>query len=72
MPQSIKGFFWYFADSSQALYDAGVKNKGTDVATWISIMSERSAPHLQKGKADSLFYFSVIVKCWFLFLLSNV
>uniref|UniRef100_A0A3P8ZGU8 Annexin n=1 Tax=Esox lucius TaxID=8010 RepID=A0A3P8ZGU8_ESOLU len=32
----------------QALYDAGVKRKGTDVATWISIMSERSVPHLQK------------------------
>uniref|UniRef100_A0AAQ5ZAN8 Annexin n=1 Tax=Amphiprion ocellaris TaxID=80972 RepID=A0AAQ5ZAN8_AMPOC len=33
---------------ARALYDAGVKIKGTDVATWISIMSERSAPHLQK------------------------
>uniref|UniRef100_A0A8C6M0X8 Annexin n=1 Tax=Nothobranchius furzeri TaxID=105023 RepID=A0A8C6M0X8_NOTFU len=32
----------------QALYDAGVKIKGTDVNTWISIMSERSVPHLQK------------------------
>uniref|UniRef100_A0A673CT93 Annexin n=1 Tax=Sphaeramia orbicularis TaxID=375764 RepID=A0A673CT93_9TELE len=32
----------------QALYDAGVRIKGTDVATWISIMSERSVPHLQK------------------------
>uniref|UniRef100_A0A3Q0QWA0 Annexin n=1 Tax=Amphilophus citrinellus TaxID=61819 RepID=A0A3Q0QWA0_AMPCI len=31
-----------------ALYDAGIKIKGTDVATWISIMSERSVPHLQK------------------------
>uniref|UniRef100_A0A673CVD8 Annexin n=1 Tax=Sphaeramia orbicularis TaxID=375764 RepID=A0A673CVD8_9TELE len=31
-----------------ALYDAGVRIKGTDVATWISIMSERSVPHLQK------------------------
>uniref|UniRef100_A0A8D3CKR2 Annexin n=1 Tax=Scophthalmus maximus TaxID=52904 RepID=A0A8D3CKR2_SCOMX len=31
-----------------ALYDAGIKNKGTDVATWISIMSERSVPHLQR------------------------
>uniref|UniRef100_A0A3Q1EKZ3 Annexin n=2 Tax=Acanthochromis polyacanthus TaxID=80966 RepID=A0A3Q1EKZ3_9TELE len=33
---------------ARALYDAGVKIKGTDVATWISIMSERSASHLQK------------------------
>uniref|UniRef100_A0A8C2EFF7 Annexin n=2 Tax=Cyprinus carpio TaxID=7962 RepID=A0A8C2EFF7_CYPCA len=32
----------------QALYDAGVKRKGTDVTTWISIFSERSVPHLQK------------------------
>uniref|UniRef100_A0A3P8YN97 Annexin n=1 Tax=Esox lucius TaxID=8010 RepID=A0A3P8YN97_ESOLU len=32
----------------KALYEAGVKRKGTDVATWISIMSERSVPHLQK------------------------
>uniref|UniRef100_A0A8C5GUF3 Annexin n=2 Tax=Gouania willdenowi TaxID=441366 RepID=A0A8C5GUF3_GOUWI len=32
----------------QALYDAGVRIKGTDVPTWISIMSERSVPHLQK------------------------
>ena len=34
---------------SQALYQAGVGVKGTDVPTWISIMSERSVPHLQKG-----------------------
>lgn len=33
----------------QALYDAGVKIKGTDVNTWISIMSQRSVPHLRKG-----------------------
>uniref|UniRef100_A0A1A8LC10 Annexin n=1 Tax=Nothobranchius pienaari TaxID=704102 RepID=A0A1A8LC10_9TELE len=33
---------------ARALYDAGVKIKGTDVNTWISIMSERSVPHLQK------------------------
>uniref|UniRef100_A0A8C6TF46 Annexin n=1 Tax=Neogobius melanostomus TaxID=47308 RepID=A0A8C6TF46_9GOBI len=32
----------------QALYDAGVKIKGTDVATWITIMSQRSVPHLQR------------------------
>uniref|UniRef100_A0A671Y726 Annexin n=1 Tax=Sparus aurata TaxID=8175 RepID=A0A671Y726_SPAAU len=31
-----------------ALYDAGVKIRGTDVPTWISIMSERSVPHLQR------------------------
>uniref|UniRef100_A0A6Q2ZAB4 Annexin n=1 Tax=Esox lucius TaxID=8010 RepID=A0A6Q2ZAB4_ESOLU len=35
-------------DDARALYEAGVKRKGTDVATWISIMSERSVPHLQK------------------------
>uniref|UniRef100_A0A673IPJ4 Annexin n=1 Tax=Sinocyclocheilus rhinocerous TaxID=307959 RepID=A0A673IPJ4_9TELE len=33
---------------SYALYEAGVKRKGTDVKCWISIMSERSVPHLQK------------------------
>uniref|UniRef100_A0A673YKH4 Annexin n=1 Tax=Salmo trutta TaxID=8032 RepID=A0A673YKH4_SALTR len=33
---------------ARALYEAGVKRKGTDVATWITIMSERSVPHLQK------------------------
>ncbi|KAM6979646.1 annexin A2-B-like [Aplochiton taeniatus] len=33
---------------ARALHDAGVKRKGTDVVTWISIMSERSVPHLQK------------------------
>ncbi|KAL1007737.1 hypothetical protein UPYG_G00090970 [Umbra pygmaea] len=35
-------------EDARALYEAGVKRKGTDVATWISIMSERSVPHLQK------------------------
>lgn len=35
-------------EDAKALYEAGVKRKGTDVATWISIMSERSVPHLQK------------------------
>lgn len=34
---------------SQALYQAGLAMKGTDVPTWISIMSERSVPHLRKG-----------------------
>ncbi|KAJ8252505.1 hypothetical protein COCON_G00218170 [Conger conger] len=33
---------------ARALYDAGLKRRGTDVATWISIMTERSIPHLQK------------------------
>ncbi|XP_033997693.1 annexin A2-like [Trematomus bernacchii] len=33
---------------ARALYEAGVKIKGTDVPIWISIMSERSVPHLQK------------------------
>ncbi|XP_051978596.1 annexin A2-A-like [Xyrauchen texanus] len=35
-------------DDARALYDAGVKIKGTDVKAWISIMSTRSVPHLQK------------------------
>ncbi|XP_070686314.1 annexin A2-like [Pempheris klunzingeri] len=35
-------------EDARALYDAGIGTKGTDVATWISIMSERSVPHLQK------------------------
>ncbi|KAK0138370.1 Annexin A2 [Merluccius polli] len=35
-------------DDARALYEAGVKRHGTDVACWISILSERSVPHLQK------------------------
>uniref|UniRef100_A0A3Q4AEW0 Annexin n=1 Tax=Mola mola TaxID=94237 RepID=A0A3Q4AEW0_MOLML len=35
-------------NDARALYEAGVKRKGTEVTTWISIMSERSIPHLQK------------------------
>uniref|UniRef100_A0A671Y5Q6 Annexin n=1 Tax=Sparus aurata TaxID=8175 RepID=A0A671Y5Q6_SPAAU len=35
-------------EDARALYDAGVKIRGTDVPTWISIMSERSVPHLQR------------------------
>lgn len=35
-------------EDARCLYEAGVKRKGTDVATWISIMSQRSVPHLQK------------------------
>uniref|UniRef100_A0A3Q4I261 Annexin A2a n=1 Tax=Neolamprologus brichardi TaxID=32507 RepID=A0A3Q4I261_NEOBR len=35
-------------EDARALYDAGIKIKGTDVATWISIMCERSVPHLQR------------------------
>ncbi|XP_038557768.1 annexin A2-B-like [Micropterus salmoides] len=35
-------------DDARSLYEAGVKRKGTDVATWIAIMSQRSVPHLQK------------------------
>ncbi|KAM6942661.1 annexin A2-B-like [Xenentodon cancila] len=35
-------------DDARSLYEAGVKRKGTDVATWITIMSQRSVPHLQK------------------------
>lgn len=33
---------------ARALFEAGVKIKGTDVPTWISIMSQRSVPHLQR------------------------
>lgn len=39
-----------FCVYSQCLYEAGVKRKGTDVLTWINIMSQRSVPHLQKGE----------------------
>ncbi|XP_036391255.1 annexin A2-like [Megalops cyprinoides] len=35
-------------EDARALFEAGVKRQGTDVATWISIMTERSVPHLQK------------------------
>ncbi|XP_076002954.1 annexin A2-like [Genypterus blacodes] len=35
-------------DDARCLYEAGVKKKATDVVTWISIMSERSVPHLQR------------------------
>uniref|UniRef100_A0A9J7XU36 Annexin n=1 Tax=Cyprinus carpio carpio TaxID=630221 RepID=A0A9J7XU36_CYPCA len=35
-------------EDARALFEAGVKRKGTDVKCWISIMSERSVPHLQK------------------------
>ncbi|XP_037553662.1 annexin A2-B [Nematolebias whitei] len=35
-------------DDARSLYEAGVKRKGTDVSTWISIMSQRSIPHLQR------------------------
>ncbi|KAM4747177.1 annexin A2 [Rhinophrynus dorsalis] len=33
---------------ARELYEAGVKRKGTDVNKWITIMTERSEPHLQK------------------------
>lgn len=35
-------------EDARSLYEAGVKRKGTDVATWITIMSQRSVPHLQR------------------------
>lgn len=35
-------------EDARALYQAGLAMKGTDVPTWISIMSERSVPHLKK------------------------
>lgn len=46
-PSSIVDFEKVDEDA-RALYEAGIKNRGTDVATWISIMSERSVPHLQR------------------------
>ncbi|XP_029009498.1 annexin A2-like [Betta splendens] len=46
-PSSIVDYDKIDTDA-RALYDAGVKIKGTDVPTWISIMTERSVPHLQK------------------------
>jgi len=38
----------------QALYEAGVKRKGTDVSCWITILSERSVQHLQRGNVHLL------------------
>ncbi|XP_078479956.1 annexin A2 isoform X1 [Lampetra planeri] len=35
-------------EDARSLYEGGVKRKGTDVSTWISIMTQRSVPHLQK------------------------
>uniref|UniRef100_A0AAQ6AGG0 Annexin n=1 Tax=Amphiprion ocellaris TaxID=80972 RepID=A0AAQ6AGG0_AMPOC len=35
-------------EDARLLYEAGVQRKGTDVAAWISIMCQRSVPHLQK------------------------
>ncbi|NP_001099070.1 annexin A2b [Danio rerio] len=35
-------------NDARTLYETGVKRKGTDVVTWISIFSERSVSHLQK------------------------
>ncbi|XP_008308083.1 annexin A2-like [Cynoglossus semilaevis] len=35
-------------EDARSLYEAGVNRKGTDVMTWISIMSQRSIPHLRK------------------------
>ncbi|KAM3937694.1 annexin A1-like [Leptodactylus fuscus] len=35
-------------NDSRALYEAGEKKKGTDVAVFISILTTRSLPHLQK------------------------
>ncbi|XP_037538839.1 annexin A2-A [Nematolebias whitei] len=44
---SIVDFEKIDADA-RALYESGVKIKGTDVNTWISIMSQRNFPHLRK------------------------
>ncbi|XP_021176625.1 annexin A2-A [Fundulus heteroclitus] len=46
-PSAVVDYEKIDADA-RALYDAGVKIKGTDVNTWISIMSQRSVPHLRK------------------------
>ncbi|XP_061560236.1 annexin A2b isoform X2 [Phycodurus eques] len=35
-------------DDAKSLYEAGVKRKGTDEAVWISILTQRSAAHLQR------------------------
>ncbi|KAF3832072.1 hypothetical protein F7725_025737 [Dissostichus mawsoni] len=35
-------------EDARCLYEAGVQRKGTDVATWISIMSQRSVPTCRK------------------------
>ncbi|XP_054626014.1 annexin A2-like isoform X2 [Dunckerocampus dactyliophorus] len=35
-------------DDAKSLYEAGVKRKGTDVSVWISILTQRSVPHLQR------------------------
>ncbi|XP_066504398.1 annexin A2b isoform X2 [Hoplias malabaricus] len=35
-------------NDARALYEAGVKRKGTDVITWVNLFSERSVPHLRK------------------------
>lgn len=35
-------------NDARALYEAGEKRKGTDVATFISILSSRSVPHLRQ------------------------
>ncbi|TRY92617.1 hypothetical protein DNTS_029057 [Danionella cerebrum] len=35
-------------NDARTLYDTGVRRKGTDVTTWISIFTEKSVPHLQK------------------------
>ncbi|XP_026222368.1 annexin A2-like [Anabas testudineus] len=46
-PSSIIDYEKIDSDA-RALYDAGVKIKGTDVPAWIAIMTQRSVPHLQK------------------------
>ncbi|MED6294236.1 Annexin A2, partial [Characodon lateralis] len=46
-PSAVVDYEKIDADA-RALYEAGVKIKGTDVNTWISIMSQRSVPHLRK------------------------
>ncbi|XP_034444185.1 annexin A2-A-like [Hippoglossus hippoglossus] len=46
-PSSVVDFEKVDQDARK-LYEAGIQNKGTDVVTWISIMSERSVPHLQR------------------------
>uniref|UniRef100_H3CF90 Annexin n=1 Tax=Tetraodon nigroviridis TaxID=99883 RepID=H3CF90_TETNG len=45
-PSNVIDYQMINADA-RSLYEAGVKRKGTDAA-WISIMSQRSVPHLQR------------------------
>uniref|UniRef100_UPI00398E8EE3 little elongation complex subunit 2-like isoform X2 n=1 Tax=Pristiophorus japonicus TaxID=55135 RepID=UPI00398E8EE3 len=47
---------------ARELYEAGVKKKGTDVGKWITILTERSIPHLNRvfGRYNSYSCFDMI------------